>query len=174
MHRLGQVRFDVSIPLAEHPFDQLANQHGERPSGEQRVERPRVERANQVALDHPADRAADDDRDRYGAHDRQAHALHHDHRISTEHHELAVRHVEHAEQPEDHGEAESDQRQRRQLIRDIQQMEKDRAFHRRRKRCSASFSVIRRKRFQTLQVWPEPTWLKVFTARKPVAVTSAT
>ena len=92
------------------------------PGGEQRLQRPAVEEADDAALDDEAGRAGDEEGERQGDGERPVeqpgrgiadHLLHDEGRVGAEHHHLAMRHVDDAHHAEGDGEADRGEQQHR-------------------------------------------------------------
>ena len=125
-HGAGQPIRDAHILQAgAEPFDVLAEErcpefeaHGllqqdrHTPRGEQRVEQPPVQMADDEFLDRQADQRGDDKGERDGEKepDMQPDAAH-DRRVGADHHEVTVRHVDDAHRPVGDGQPERDQEQ---------------------------------------------------------------
>ena len=96
---------DIERCRAEGKPDDLDEDQRKSPRGQQRIERAIVERSDQEALDHPAEKSHHDKGQRNA--DEEGYAelgLEHIGREGAEHDELAMRHVDDAHGPVDDGE----------------------------------------------------------------------
>ena len=119
MEGAGEERRRIDLPVAgaEHGAHRLLQDQRHAPGGQQRLQRPRVEIADDGALQHDAGGPGDQEGDRQRQHHRPIrHRSRHEHLhdvsgVGAEHHHLAMRHVDDAHHAEGDGQADGGEQQ---------------------------------------------------------------